>query len=133
MSSQVLVDLFTQSKDKLSTSDSQWLHRLFARTFFLSGARDIPVGKGVDLYFQSICHPPPHINPWHRTLTYLLPQMEHALRRIWVGVNHLPPAVLCAQSHVHFSTLDLFLARDLEVEVQVRSEERRVGKECRYR
>jgi len=49
-------------------------------------------------------------------LSLLLPQFEHYLRRIYVSVHYpqLPGEMLCAQSSVLFTTLDIILSHILE-------------------
>jgi hypothetical protein len=48
----------------------------------------------------------------------LLPQLEHSLRRIFVAVHALPETFIQAVSRLHYTTLDLFLSRDVELEAQ---------------
>jgi hypothetical protein len=50
-----------------------------------------------------------------QSMTYLLPQFEHSLRRLYVIVHdEFPEEMLCAQSKVLFTTLDIILSLLLE-------------------
>lgn len=49
------------------------------------------------------------------SLSIILPQLEHSIRRIFVAIHeNLPQRMLCAESRVLFSTLELLLAYTLE-------------------
>lgn len=39
------------------------------------------------------------VNHYHRSLCILLPQLEHAIRKIYVAVNNLPPQKLKAGNY----------------------------------
>lgn len=53
---------------------------------------------------------------YHRSLVLLLPQLEHSLRRVFVAVNQLPDCFLRAESRQYFTTWDILLANEIEVD-----------------
>jgi len=56
------------------------------------------------------------VNHFHRCVSILLPQFEHSIRRIFVACNNLSEFYVKAQSRIHYTTLDMFINRVLDLE-----------------
>ncbi|KAL6078838.1 endoplasmic reticulum membrane-associated RNA degradation protein-like isoform X5 [Balamuthia mandrillaris] len=51
---------------------------------------------------------------YHRCLVYLLPALEHSIRRVFVAVNNCPIQLLDAVMYDYYTTLDILVAETLE-------------------